>query len=268
LAKFRRRAEIAAGKPELLARQCALLVLENDARDIGIGAILDAWIDGDLAFANLARAVDAVWHRSAAESLVRSDPTLSAHIGHAHETVRKRFQDLDRQCLALNRKALAAKLAKRFVEPGTKRGSRLEWTDRELIAHQCSLERPSMHLRRLFAQAGAAIRGLKPVIMMSPMSVARYLKAGDHMFDIVIIDEASQMRPEDAAGALLRGRQIIVVGDPRQLPPTSFFSAQGGSGSFDEDETEVDEESSSSSACAPGSRCAPSTGTTARATTA
>ncbi len=61
--------------------------------------------------------------------------------------------------------------------------------------------------------------------MMSPMSVAQYLEPGKHQFDMLIIDEASQMRPEDALGALIRCTQAVVVGDPEQLPPSDFFVA-------------------------------------------
>lgn len=59
--------------------------------------------------------------------------------------------------------------------------------------------------------------------MMSPLSVAQYLDPRSVMFDIIIFDEASQVRPEDALGALMRGRQLVVMGDSRQLPPTTFF---------------------------------------------
>lgn len=59
--------------------------------------------------------------------------------------------------------------------------------------------------------------------MMSPLSVAQYLSPDQIDFDILVIDEASQMRPEDALGAIARANQVVVVGDPKQLPPTSFF---------------------------------------------
>jgi superfamily I DNA and/or RNA helicase len=56
--------------------------------------------------------------------------------------------------------------------------------------------------------------------MMSPLSVAQYLAPGQVKFDLVVMDEASQLKPEDAIGALARGGQIVIVGDPKQLPPT------------------------------------------------
>jgi len=59
--------------------------------------------------------------------------------------------------------------------------------------------------------------------MMSPMSVAQYLEPSLNQFDLVVMDEASQIKPEDALGAIARGTQLVVVGDPKQLPPTTFF---------------------------------------------
>ena len=59
--------------------------------------------------------------------------------------------------------------------------------------------------------------------MMSPLSVAQYLDPSTTKFDVIIFDEASQVKPEDAIGALLRGNQAVVMGDSRQLPPTDFF---------------------------------------------
>jgi very-short-patch-repair endonuclease len=242
-ASFAARSERAAAQSDLLPRQCTLVALEQSARASGLGEIVDAWIEEDLAFAGLASVIDAVWLRSAAEAIVRGDPTLSSHAGHAHEGIRRSFQKLDLEWLELNRQELRANLARRDVPAGSRSGPRRDWRERELLAHQCSLDRPSMHLRRLFALAGEAIRALKPCIMMSPMSVARYLQPSRNKFDIVIIDEGSQMRPEDAAGAMLRGHQAVIVGDPKQLPPTSFFQAQSGADEFDEDANEVVEDS-------------------------
>ena len=78
-------------------------------------------------------------------------------------------------------------------------------------------------LRRLLTDAGAAVQAIKPVIMMSPLSIARYVPRDALSFDVVIFDEASQVKPVDAFGALMRAKQAIVVGDEHQMPPTSFF---------------------------------------------
>lgn len=88
-------------------------------------------------------------------------------------------------------------------------------------------EKRSRHLpiRKLMSQAGNAIQAIKPVFMMSPMSIAAFIPPGAVQFDLVIFDEASQVKPVDAFGAVLRGSQLVVVGDSKQLPPTSFFDA-------------------------------------------
>jgi very-short-patch-repair endonuclease len=76
----------------------------------------------------------------------------------------------------------------------------------------------------MLRRAGKAIQELKPCFMMGPQAVAQFLAPGHLHFDIVVMDEASQLRPEEAIGAIARGSQLVVVGDPKQLPPTSFFS--------------------------------------------
>src|SRR5256885_14440277 len=70
---------------------------------------------------------------------------------------------------------------------------------------------------------------------MSPLSIAQYLSAETSNFDIVIFDEASQIPVWDAIGAMARARQVVMVGDPKQLPPTSFFGRADTSDTFDED---------------------------------
>lgn len=70
-----------------------------------------------------------------------------------------------------------------------------------------------------------AIQAIKPVFMMSPLSVAQYLDADAIGFDMMVMDEASQIEPVDALGAMARAQQIVIVGDDRQMPPTAFFKA-------------------------------------------
>src|SRR5688500_15270726 len=73
------------------------------------------------------------------------------------------------------------------------------------------------------SRARDAVLALTPCLMMSPLSVAQFLEDVDIQFDLLVIDEASQLRPEDALGALLRSKQVVIVGDEQQLPPTEFF---------------------------------------------
>src|SRR6185503_12131158 len=86
--------------------------------------------------------------------------------------------------------------------------------------------------------SGAVIRHLKPIWLMSPLSVSDTLPLDVDLFDVVIFDEASQIPVEEAVPALYRARQVIVVGDEMQLPPTSFFTARTGP----DTDVEVEEE--------------------------
>jgi very-short-patch-repair endonuclease len=93
----------------------------------------------------------------------------------------------------------------------------------KVVRGEIGKKRRHLPLRKLINAAPNAIQRIKPVFLMSPLSVAQYLEPGALQFDLLVIDEASQVRPEDALGAVARAKQVVVVGDPRQLPPTSFF---------------------------------------------
>ena len=105
------------------------------------------------------------------------------------------------------------------------------------LRYQLGLVRPSMPIRQLLASLPETFGKLAPCVLMSPLSVAQYLPADQATFDVVIFDEASQITTWDAIGAIARGRQTIIVGDPKQLPPTNFF---GRADDEDEDLPEVE----------------------------
>ena len=108
-----------------------------------------------------------------------------------------------------------------------------------VIRGEIGKKRGQIAIRRLFERAGNAVQRIKPVLLMSPISVAQFLPPGILTFDLLVIDEASQVRPEDALGAIARAKQIVVVGDKKQLPPSSFFDRVL---SDDEDDAEGDDE--------------------------
>lgn len=97
-------------------------------------------------------------------------------------------------------------------------------------------------VRKLMEEAGEAIQRFTPVFLMSPLSIAQYLRPGLLEFDMLVIDEASQVRPEDALGAIARCRQLVVVGDDKQLPPTNFFNRMVNDDGPDDEEDLVGED--------------------------
>ncbi len=111
-----------------------------------------------------------------------------------------------------------------------------------IISRELNKKRRHLPIRKLIKEAGLAIQQFKPVFMMSPMSIAQYLEPGAVTFDVVIFDEASQVKTVDAFGAISRGKQIVVVGDTKQMPPTDFFG-RGYEGDEEEESATGDIES-------------------------
>lgn len=97
-----------------------------------------------------------------------------------------------------------------------------------VLRHQLSLQKPRKPIRSLLTEMGPDVTALAPCMLMSPLSVAQYLPADAALFDLVIFDEASQITTWDAVGSLARGRQVVIAGDPRQMPPTNFFQRGAG----------------------------------------
>tara|TARA_Y100000768_G_scaffold346225_1_gene293630 strand:+ start:2310 stop:7259 length:4950 start_codon:yes stop_codon:yes gene_type:complete len=122
----------------------------------------------------------------------------------------------------------------RFAPAGNKSGKRSTWTDMHLINHVAATPAARTTVRELFQRAIDAATAIKPCTLMSPLAVSQTLKL-DEIYDVVIIDEASQMKPEFSIGAIARGKQAVIVGDPNQLPPTSVFQTKNAEDPNDED---------------------------------
>jgi very-short-patch-repair endonuclease len=159
-----------------------------------------------------------------AAALIRSvferTPALERFVGIVHEQRIGEFADLDRRMILANRGRLARRLSRArpaFMEEAS--GS----SELGVLRTEFNRKRGHLPIRQLLVRAGGPIQRIKPCFMMSPPSIAQFLDPRSIQFDLVVFDEASQVRPADALGALLRGRQVAVIGDSRQLPPTSFF---------------------------------------------
>ena len=109
-----------------------------------------------------------------------------------------------------------------------------------IIRGEIARKRRHIAIRRLVERAGSMVQRIKPVFLMSPISIAQFLPPKALRFDVLVVDEASQVRPEDALGAIARCGQLVVVGDQKQLPPTSFFDRLGAN-EVPGDEDEEDE---------------------------
>ncbi len=166
---------------------------------------------------------------------------LATFVGELHENRIREFKDLDKKILTLNRKRIYHKLNSNIpkIFGGT------ENPQAKILAGEFTRKSGHMPVRKLLEKAGGMIKQIKPCFMMSPLSIAQYLDPTNEelQFDVVIFDEASQVKPEDALGAFMRGKTAVVMGDTQQLPPTSFFDQMSDADSDEEEATSLDMES-------------------------
>ena len=166
---------------------------------------------------------------------------LATFVGELHENRIREFKDLDKKILVLNRKRIFHKLNNNIpkIFGGT------ENPQAKILAGEFTRKSGHMPVRKLLERAGGMIKQIKPCFMMSPLSIAQYLDPTNEelQFDVVIFDEASQVKPEDALGAFMRGKTAVVMGDTQQLPPTSFFDQMSDADSDEEEATSLDMES-------------------------
>ncbi|WP_349371416.1 DUF3320 domain-containing protein [Salinarimonas sp.] len=175
----------------------------------------------------LARA-EAVWRAA-----IAGDPQLGRLDGQERTALVEAFKRLEHA----RRGAVAALVRARHAE-AMPRGAMGEMG---VIRGEAAKRRGHMAIRRLMTRAGPSVRRIKPIFLMSPISVAQYLPPGRLAFDLVVIDEASQVRPEDALGVIARAKRIVVVGDAKQLPPTSFFDRLTADGAAEDDGEDAEE---------------------------
>lgn len=167
------------------------------------------------------------------------EPVLSGFKRNRHEKVIENFRKNDEKQLM----AAQARLCSKLIEQLPDSNSLIRVNDEvSILQKELNKRQKHMPLRKLFRRIPNLLMRLKPCLMMSPLSVSYFLEAESYNFDLVIFDEASQILPEDAIGAILRGKQVIIAGDIKQMPPTSFFSSSVGTSEKDFDVENEDEE--------------------------
>ena len=182
---------------------------------LGLEVIADRLRSGEILPSEAVGIVDILIAEALWGAGCSDDPQLNAIDGTERTRLVSEFRQLDRKRIRLVRsEVLAGYLSRR---PDGTMG------EMAIIRNEIGKKRRHLPIRKLMEKAGLAVQKLKPVFLMSPMSVAEFLPAGRLHFDLIVMDEASQVRPEDAFGVIARGRQLVVVGDSKQLPPTNFF---------------------------------------------
>jgi very-short-patch-repair endonuclease len=174
------------------------------------------------------------WLASTLDAVSQQDPEIRGFKGQTQTVYVEDFVRLDEERLAL-----AADRVRRSHGLNAIAAMNAHPDQQQLIKAEASKSRKHLPLRKVFAQASDVLTAVCPCWMASPLSVSQLLDGGKQYFDCVIFDEASQVLPEDAVSAILRGKRLVVAGDDKQLPPTTFFAAG------EDDDYVADEETSS-----------------------
>lgn len=211
--------------------------------DKGYADLVDALIDSENGLDGLPEISHAVICGSLVKEVYKKHGSvLSKYDGNNLNNLRAKLAELDKQIIELSRKRLRMQLLKSAKPPqGIGQGRKSEYTEMALLRNEAAKKKRLIPVRELTARSGLSLLEIKPCWMMSPLAVAQYIQKGSMEFDLVIIDEASQMTPEDSIGALARGKRAMVVGDTNQLPPTPFFRKVLDDIDEDEDEAVLEE---------------------------
>jgi very-short-patch-repair endonuclease len=195
--------------------------------------VLDwAWSE-QISFADLSVAFRRAFYQKWLTQVVSERAELREFHTLTHEQRVKEFRDLDEKILRQNRSNLVGQMRGRLQANLQQPVIREQMLT---LRSQLNRQRGLMPLRLTMKKCLNAVHAIKPCFMMSPQTVAQLLDVETAKFDLILFDEASQLPTEDAVGAIIRGKQLVVVGDPKQLPPTNFFAVASGQVNVEKDE--------------------------------
>jgi very-short-patch-repair endonuclease len=214
-----------------LAKLPELHRLRTLLRNVGLGELLDDLAARGLGPDQALPVFEQAWLSSIVDHVRLADPRIGAFDGDQHSRTVAEYQRADRAHI----ETTAQRVRRLAAEHATKVQDEFP-DDAALIRDQAARKRKHLSVRQLFSGATEVMTALKPCWAMSPLVVSQLLPAERQYFDVVVFDEASQVRPAEAIPAILRAKRVVVAGDERQLPPTDFFT--GGTPEVDDPESE------------------------------
>ena len=226
LAELARWATDRAADADRLFEWVRFVHAERDAIAAGVGGVLEEVRAGEFPVEDAAGAFRSRFFRLWLDALHQQVPTLGEFTTDKQERLVTQFAELDRSAVRTAGDRVRAQLLGELDRPKVRDGAP-EASELGILLREVNKKRRHIPLRNLFAKMPTLLPRIKPCLMMSPLAVSTYLDNPDLSFDLVIFDEASQVRPHDAVCAIYRGKQLVVGGDPKQLPPTDFFTRTG-----------------------------------------
>jgi very-short-patch-repair endonuclease len=229
---------------ELVARHsqikdwCDWQRVKTEAVGLGLAPLVDAVVAGTIEAHSAADAFQVNYCRWWLVAVVEELRVLRTFVDLEREQDISEFQNLEERIRTLAQQCIRLRLRNgAFDEAGEERR---EWG---VLKREMEKKKRHMPVRRLMAEIPNVAGRLTPCLLMSPLSIAQYLAPETALFDLVIFDEASQIPAWDAIGAMARGKRVVVVGDPKQLPPTNFFARAEDESLDDSVSTDTDMES-------------------------
>ena len=235
--ELKRRSEAIVVTEHKLNAWCAWRKVSQQAMALGMSPIVAGLVSGAVPPSHVGQAFETNYCRWWLNAVVDSEPVIRTFVSAEHERRILDFRALDKRFIELTKAWLRANLCKGLPAPDDVSRSS-EWG---FLRHEITKKRAHKPLRELMSNIPTVLTKLTPCLLMSPLSIAQYLAAEAEPFDVVVFDEASQIPVWDAIGAIARGKQVVMVGDPKQLPPTNFFDR--AESDLDDEDVEGDMES-------------------------
>jgi len=207
---------------------CSWQKARQQGHSLGLAPVVEKLESPDGHAIDLPALFERSFRRSMLFASIEGSAALREFFGREHSERIERFREVDEKLAGLARDLIRAKLAMGI--PRDQLESDIPKAEIGLLRKEIGKKTRHIPVRQLLSRIPSLLPKLKPCVLMSPLSVAQYLEASHETFDVVIFDEASQIPVWDAVGAIARGKQLIVVGDPKQLPPTNFFNSSGEDG--------------------------------------
>lgn len=221
---------------EQLKAWCDWCRVRGQAGEAGLAPLAEALEQGTLSAAATEETFATAYAYWFATHGIDSEPLLRNFVAAEHMSDIATFNRLDDELAKLTVRYIRARLCGQIPS----KNDIAKNSGFATLKHELQKSRRHKPVRQLAIEMGDAMNRLAPCMLMSPLSIAQFLPADQPPFDLVIFDEASQIAPWDAIGSIARGKQVVIAGDPRQMPPTNFFNRGANA---DDDDTAEDMES-------------------------
>ncbi|RJP19575.1 MAG: DUF4011 domain-containing protein [Candidatus Omnitrophota bacterium] len=219
--------------PQLLIDWCNYIRGRKSANELLLTTLFVNYESGSIAPEQLPAVFEHSFYRWWIHRLFEKEELLRDFFSAAHNQKINTFQKLDRRVIEMTQAVLWSTLSDKIPHPDAEVSANSEVG---ILRREIKKKNRHMSIRRLCRQLKNLLPVIKPCFLMSPLSAAQFLGGDTIKFDVVVFDEASQIPVWDAIGAIARGKQVIVVGDSKQLPPTNFFQKVEEEEFFDEEE--------------------------------